>query len=62
MGTVIKQGTIVPASCLHEAMGAGGHYGFADDLDIHTHRPGEKDVGAGVGDPAAQSTVPWQEE
>jgi formylmethanofuran dehydrogenase subunit A len=62
MDTVIKQGTIVTASYLHEAICARGHYVFAGDLDTTAHLPGEKDVGAGAGAPAGQSTIRWQED
>ena len=62
MNTVIKQGTIVTASYMSEAIGAAGHYVFADGLNTTAHRPGEKDVGTGAGDPAGQSTLRWQED
>jgi formylmethanofuran dehydrogenase subunit A len=62
MDTVIEKGTVVTASCMTEAMGAEGHYVFAGGLDTTGHLPGEKDVGTETGAPAAQSTLPWQED
>ncbi len=62
MDTVIKQGTIVTASYLHEAICARGHCVFAGGPDTTAHRPGEKDVGTGAGDPAGQSPLRWQED
>jgi formylmethanofuran dehydrogenase subunit A len=62
MDTVIEKGTIVTASYMSEAIGAGGHNVFAGGLDTTAHPRGERGVGAGADASEVQSTIRWQED